>query len=303
MNKQLLASFLIVAIVLTVQSDSRASPVYKLHFPIGHHQPYPNCDRQDNIGIAWLAANVTKAQEDMDNFCASMWYNSSGRDFTVMHPGEIPHVWCDTNSEGTNYYDVIQTVPASWSDYMLMFNEPGTPGQCGITNPYVAASIHNTMAGLGPQNARIVGPNIIIQHQGVGVHGIGWLRTYLLELERLQGGTLDLHAVGIHLYGAHQYTPPQKLQWVIDMLNAIGYPNMPVIITEYGVHQGEDAFNVMSDTTVLLANSRVEAIFGYTVRDGQFAITWEDNTTGWMELSESGLGLFDGYYRMGIVGN
>lgn len=286
--------FLILAGSLATTGSQPPHRVYLAMIP---HRPFPSCHRTGSIGIAWLDRTGAGAQNYLDRYCASMYYNSSQGTYADLDPDEVPLIWCNRPTD----YTKMGTIPSWWNGFLILMNEPGTPGQCTASDPLAAAAIYDEMKDLAPSQAKAVSPNLIVQHQGAGVHGTGWLVAFLNQVVALRG-SCDLFAVGIHIYGATSYAPGTKMNWVIAAVDSTACAGKPIIITEYGAHPGEDAFQIMSDVTYLNGNSRVIATFGYTPINASSAIPWEEQgpVTG-IGLTESGWGLFDGYRRLGIL--
>lgn len=290
-----LAAVIFLIIIATAPADSQ--PVYKVYFPTAPSQTFPACERNGFLGIAWLNRSGDSAQPYLDRYCAAMYYNSSGGTYVDIDPDEVPLIWCNRPED----YTKMATIPAWWNGYLIFPNEPGTPGQCTLSDPLAAAAKYDEMKDLAPAGAKFVSPNIIVQHQGASVHGTGWLKTFLNELVALRG-SCDLFAVGIHFYGATSYTPATKLGWVKTAVDSSACAGKPIIITEYGAHPGQNAFQILSDITYLNSDPGVLASFGYTPINSQSAINWEvSNPILGIQLTDAGRGLFDGYRRLGLL--
>lgn len=290
-----LAAVILLFLIATSPADSQT--VYKAYFPLAPSQTFPACERNGFLGIAWLNRTGPSAQPYLDRYCAAMYYNNSGGTYIDIDPDEVPLIWCDRPQD----YAKMGTIPPWWNGFLILLNEPGTPGQCTISDPLVAAAVYDEMKDLAPAGAKFVSPNIIIQHQGTGVHGTGWLKSFLNEVVSLRG-SCDLFAVGIHFYGATAFTPATKLGWAKTAVDQTGCAGKPIIITEYGSHPGENTFQLISDITYLNNDARVIASFGYTPINAASAIPFEvTNPMLGIQMTDAGRGLFDGYRRLGLL--
>ena len=268
-------------------------------FPVMAHQPFPFCERQDSLGIAWLDNSPAGAQEDLDNFCGSLYYNSSGGDYSFMHPNEVPIIWGNSPA----HLAAAASIPDSYCGPVLTLNEPGTHGQFHAPTPEDAARAYMDIDALLPSCALRIGPNLIIQSLTASQNSVAYLEGFIREVERLRGGKANLTAVGIHFYGAEWIATSVKVGWVADAMESLGY-QLPIWITEAGVFPGNGAQAEMRDIVKgSLNHPDVDMILGYTVRNTQGgAIPWVLGPRGFeSRLSPSGKGWFTALYDLGML--
>lgn len=270
---------------------------HTVYLPTFPHRPYPACERLDNVGLAWLDNSVAGAQTDLDNFCGSMYYNASGGSYATIHPNEKVLIW------GNRSQDILtaQTVPSGYCDYAIILNEPGIHGQFYAPTGLYAAQAYAEVSALLPSCAKRISPNVIIQTQGGTYNSVAYLNAFLDGLVQVQG-YIDLYAVGIHIYGAESTSATTKLNWVASAMAARGL-NIPIIVTEYGVFNTGDVAGQMQAMTYQIAtHAKVEAFFGYTVRNSQNAVPWVQSVAYWPGLlSPSGQGWFAGLEQSGGI--
>ena len=307
MRKAALALILAALTAILAQCSPAPGPLPELpegmthvvYFPLFPHQPYPLCEQLEGIGLAWLDNGPAGAQQDMANFCATRYYNSSGHYYGDLQPGEVPMVW----GNEARHENAAESVPDDYCEEIVFLNEPGNdPAQFWAPDPTMAAAAYVQMRALVPECAKPISPNIIIQGQ-TGTKSTAYLRGFILEVERLQGGKADLYAVGIHIYGAEGISATTKINWVRDEMASLGY-DIPIWVTEYGVFNVGDVQTTMANLTRQLAlHPDVEAFFGYTVRNSQNAVAWISNEGFWPgSLSPSGRGWFAGLTQAGLIG-
>lgn len=275
-----------------------------VYLPVLMYKPYPDCDRIDKLGIAWHAsARGVSTSEDLDNFCAGHFFNTSGYDFSTLSEGETPQIWCTTDRSGRDYYEVARTLGADFSDYVILFNEPGSdPSQCALIAKDAAQGYVDFRAILG--RAKFVTPNLIIQSIDNEYRSVRYLRNFILEVERLQGvgrGGADFSVIGIHLYGNYETPASVKIKWVKDELCRLNYCSLPIWVTEFGILPGVgDKFSTMSDMVYDVATSKfVERMYVYTIRRTQNSIPFVSGPNE--QLTDVGRGYFDGLRRSGYI--
>ncbi|MCB0012777.1 MAG: hypothetical protein KDE34_12780 [Anaerolineales bacterium] len=272
---------------------------YAVYFPLFPHQPYPECEQLEGVGIAWLDNSPTGIQQDLRNFCATMFYNASGNNFADLQPGEIPMIWGNSQQ----HQSAAESVPDDYCEKIVFLNEPGNdPNQFWAPQPEMAAAAYVQLRAMAPACAKPISPNIIIQGL-TGTKSTAYLRGFILEVERLQGGKADLYAVGIHIYGAESVSATTKINWVRDEMASLGY-DLPIWVTEYGVFNVGGVQAQMTNMTYQIAtHNSVEAFLGYTPRRSQNAVEWIDEEAWWPgTLSASGRGWFAGLAQAGLIG-
>lgn len=304
---KVLIVFLIVSILSACSPAPEPDPNplegadYKSYLPFLAFVPYPECERVEKLGIAWLAAIPGEQTEnDLSNFCASHYFNTSGHNFSDLHAWETPLIWCDTDRLNRDYYSVAETLGESYSGHVLIFNEPGQDvSQCVLPAVDAARAYVNFRAIL--PDAKFVSPNIIIQSIDDEYKSVRYLREFVLEIERLTGKKADMSAIGIHFYGAYDIRAAVKIKWVQDEMCRLGYCNIPVWVTEFGILPGvEGRFQTMSDMMFDVMSSKgVERVYAYTVRRTQNSIPWVFGSRE--ELTDVGRGYFDGLRRAGYL--
>lgn len=272
----------------------------QLFMPFVAYQPYPPCKRSERLGIAWLAGRRS-LQDDLDNFCASWFFNSSGHNFADLYPGEIPIGWCDTNRNGLDYGPIIATVPRDYTGYAIAMNEPGIDqAQCWAPTPEDAARIFVWQKQYWPAGAQLVTPNVIVQRETGANWSAEYLEKFLLEVDRLTSGKSGIAVIGIHIYGVEDTPARQIVDWTQAAMDRAGYGDRPLWVTEYGVFRtnswSADRRFMATRTNDLLSDPRVERVFGYTVRGPQNAWGWTNNDGS---LTPAGRGWFDGLMLSG----
>lgn len=261
---KLIFILLFVALFVSCLPEPQPEPIPEV-IPEQEHMAYfpvareGHCTRLERVGIAW---NERPIQENMDLFCASK-YNTARRDYSSGIPaGMSPIIWCGDGTQGGNpgidYYKVAQTIPASYTGEVIIFNEPENLWQCGITPQYAAEMFIRYRILLW--NKKLVAPNAIY------AGSFHWLDSFFDALEGHYGaGSIPIDVFGVHFYSVESLSVEQRLEDISDWLDSRGYPEMRIWVTEMGVLD----FNINPATLTYerardaLRHPRVDMVYGY----------------------------------------
>lgn len=270
-----------------------------LYFPFMARPAWPVCPNGrdvDRIGVAWFAR--TKGWEsELEGLCGSHWYASNQ---TINNVTEHSDRWAVVHCLSSISVLTPEPDALAYSGYLIVGNEPNdAPNwqQCNASSTQMGRLLYDVYQK--SPNAKVLFPGIIVQYES----GNNFSPDYIVDALNVAASYMGMpavldyvEAVAIHVYDRYDVSVVTKVEWTRDSLDASGWGDLKIAVTEMGVLPGNDNRQTMSDLVLQCLSSEAIFCMGYTNRYPQSSCAFIVHGTR-DTLSECGLGWFDGLSR------
>lgn len=197
-----------LTLISTIYTPAQAAPLADPNTP--------STSPASKKGLAWAHSEFA---QDYDALNVSWWYDWGTTPAHMSYkPGYIP----------MSFAGQMVSLPADYSGYLLVFNEPNNSAPYGShLDPAEAAKRYLQLRQAFPQAKLVVG--------GISIWAIGWLQSFYAAVQQQDGRAPTPAAIAVHSYIEDWITVNEALR----RLNEIhDFVQRPIWVTEFGACDG-----------------------------------------------------------------